>query len=90
MKQDDLITAVAAEAGTSKADAERVVKALGEVTQTALKAGDEVTLPGLGKFSVTAKPAREGRNPRTGETLQIAARKAPKFSAGKALKDAVN
>ena len=63
MKQDDLITAVAAEAGTSKADAERVVKALGEVTQTALKAGDEVTLPSLGKFSVTAKPAREGRNP---------------------------
>lgn len=89
MKQQDLIAAVATAAGQSKQVTENVIKALGDVTKTALKAGDEVVLNGIGKLSVTAKAARNGRNPHTGEALVIAARNSPKFTAAKALKDAV-
>lgn len=91
MKQDQFIIAVALLAGTSKKDTEAVIKALGVVVQDNLRqGGEEVTLPGLGKFSVAQKAARTGRNPQTGESIQIAARKSPKFTAGKALKDALN
>jgi len=62
----------------------------GYTITTALKSGDDVRLVGFGSFSVSARPAREGKNPRTGEKLTIAASKAPKFSAGKGLKDTVN
>lgn len=90
MKQAELISNLADAAGVSKANAEEVLKALGEVTSAALAAGEEVTLNGIGKLSVTARAAREGRNPKTGETLQVAAKRAVKFSATKALKDALN
>lgn len=90
MNQADLITSLANEADVNKTSTESVIKALGGVVQAALAAGEDITLPGIGKFSVTAKPAREGRNPRTGETVQIAAKNAPKFTAAKALKDALN
>lgn len=86
----NLIDAVSGKTGLSKKDSGHAVDAvLSYVTET-LEAGDALNIPGFGKFSVSEKPAREGRNPSTGETVQIAARNAPKFSAGKALKDAVN
>jgi DNA-binding protein HU-beta len=74
---------------TQKAASE-YVNAIIDVITEALVAGDEVSLTGFGKFSVTERAAREGRNPATGETIQIAASKSPKFKAAKALKDAVN
>ncbi|MCX7204770.1 MAG: HU family DNA-binding protein [Proteobacteria bacterium] len=74
----------------SKADVEALLASLVEVTQNALAKGDEVSLPGLGKFSVIERAEREGRNPRTGETIKIAASRAPKFSPGKELKTAIN
>ena len=86
----ELIAAVAHASGQSQYVTERVITSLGIFTQTTLKANGEVTLPGIGKLSVKAKPARTGRNPRTGAALEIAARNAPAFSAAKALKDAVN
>lgn len=89
MKLADLVSAVAAAAGQTNSATEKVLKALGDVTGTALKSGDDVTLPGIGKLSVGERAARTGRNPRTGETLAIAAKKTVKFGAGKALKDAV-
>ena len=90
MNKGDLIEAVAAGANLSKADASRAVDAvLGGITG-ALKNGGSVSLVGFGTFSVKSRAARLGRNPRTGETIQIAASKVPGFKAGKALKDAVN
>jgi len=90
MNKGDLIEAVAAGANLSKADASRAVDAvLGGITK-ALKKGGSVSLVGFGTFSVKSRAARLGRNPRTGETIQIAASKVPGFKAGKALKDAVN
>lgn len=74
----------------SKKDAEAFLASLEAVTTFALSNKDEVTLPGLGKLSVVDKPERQGRNPKTGEALTIAATRAPKFSAAKALKDALN
>jgi len=92
MNKAQLIEAVSknSTAEPGKAIVEAVLDGLGTVATTALKAGDEVTLPGIGKLSVTQRAARDGRNPATGEAIKIAARKAPKFSAAKALKDAVN
>jgi DNA-binding protein HU-beta len=90
MNKGDLIEVVADDAGLSKADATRAVDAvIGAVTK-ALKSGNDVSLVGFGTFAVKNRAARQGRNPRTGETIQIAASKVPGFKAGKALKDAVN
>ena len=90
MNKSELIDAVASAADLSKADASRAVDGvIGAVTQ-ALKSGDQVTVVGFGTFLVRQREARSGRNPRTGETIQIAASKVPTFKAGKALKDAVN
>ena len=81
---------VAEAADISKAAAGRAVDAVFEGITNSLKGGDSVTLVGFGTFSVSDRAARSGRNPRTGETIQIKASKMPKFKAGKALKDAVN
>ena len=90
MNKTELIAAVAENAGLSKKDSEAAIKALTEVITDALKSGDKVQLVGFGTFEVSERAAREGRNPQTGETMNIAACKAPKFKAGKALKDAIN
>ena len=90
MNKQELIDAVAAEAKITKAEAGKAINALTDSVTKALKKGDSVTLIGFGTFKVSKRAARTGRNPRTGAELKIAARKAPGFSAGKALKDAVN
>jgi DNA-binding protein HU-beta len=90
MNKSELIEAVAKSADLSKAAAGRAVDAAVAAITGALKKGGSVTLIGFGTFKVTKRAARTGRNPRTGAELKIAARKAPGFSAGKALKDAVN
>ena len=90
MNKTDLVAAVAEQAGLSKKDAEAAVKAFTDVVAEALKAGDKIQLVGFGTFEVSERAAREGRNPRTGETMTIEASKTPKFKAGKALKDLVN
>ena len=90
MNKTELVAAVAEQAGLSKKDAEAAVKAFTDVVAEALKAGDKIQLVGFGTFEVSERAAREGRNPRTGETMTIAASKTPKFKAGKALKDLVN
>lgn len=90
MNKTELVAAVAEQAGLSKKDAEAAVKAFTDVVAEALKAGDKIQLVGFGTFEVSERAAREGRNPQTGETMTIAACKAPKFKAGKALKDAIN
>ena len=79
MNKKELVAAVAEQAGLKKVDAEK-----------AIEAGDKVQLVGFGTFEVAERPEREGRNPRSGETMTIAASKNPKFKAGKALKDAIN
>lgn len=89
MNKNDLVNAVTG-AGLSKADAAKAVDAVLEAVTSALSSGDDVRLVGFGTFSVSERKASEGRNPRTGETIQIPASKQPKFKAGKALKDAVN
>lgn len=90
MNKGDLIEAVSTQAGFAKAEATRAVDAVLEAITGALKNGDTVALVGFGTFVVKARAARSGRNPRTGETIEIAATKTPGFKAGKALKDAVN
>ena len=90
MNKTQFVDAVAQKAGMSKREAEAAVNAMTAVVADALKAGDKVQLIGFGTFEVKARAARNGRNPKTGETITIAASKAPTFSAGKALKDAVN
>ena len=90
MNKTELVAAVAEQAGLSKKDAEAAVKAFTDVGAEALKAGDKIQLVGFGTFEVSERAAREGRNPRTGETMTIEASKTPKFKAGKALKDLVN
>ena len=90
MNKTELVVAVAEQAGLSKKDAEAAVKAFTDVVAEALKAGDKIQLVGFGTFEVSERAAREGRNPRTGETMTIKASKTPKFKAGKALKDLVN
>ena len=90
MNKSELVTAIAAHAGISKAEAEVALNATTQAVTDALQKGETVTLVGFGNFSVKERPARAGRNPKTGETIQIAATKTPTFKAGKALKDAVN
>ena len=90
MNKTELIAAVAEKAELSKKDAEKALKAFIEVVTDELKKDEKVQLVGFGTFEVAQRAAREGRNPLTGEKMQIKASKAPKFKAGKALKDAVN
>ena len=90
MNKTELVAAIAEKTDLSKADSERALKAFIETVETALKKGDKVQLVGFGTFEVKKTAARTGHNPRTGEKLKIKASKAPKFKAGKALKDAVN
>ena len=90
MKKVELIEAVAAKAGITKADAGRAVDATIATITEALVKGDKVPLVGFGTFAVSERAARTGRNPQTGETVEIAARRAVTFKAGAALKDVVN
>jgi len=90
MNKGELIDAVAAAADLSKSDATKAVEAFVDTVTHALKKGDQVSIVGFGSFVVKARAARQGRNPKTGETITIAASNAPGFKAGKALKDAVN
>ena len=90
MKKVELVEAVAETAGLTKADATRAIDATLDAIKGALAKGDIVPLVGFGTFATSKRAAREGRNPRTGETVKIAARTAVTFKAGSALKDAVN
>ena len=89
MNKAELIQAVAAKSGLTKKDAEAAVAAVIDSITEALKAGDKVSLVGFGNFVVKARAARTGKNPQTGEAIEIAACKVPAFVAGKALKDAI-
>ena len=90
MNKAELIEAVAAGADLSKADAGRAVDAVVDAVTKSLKKGQQVSIVGFGTFGVKHRAARTGRNPRTGDAIQIAASNVPGFKAGKALKDAVN
>ena len=90
MNKTEFIAAVAENADISKKDAEKAIKAFADVVTEELKKGEKVQLVGFGTFEVSERAAREGRNPQTGKTMKIAACKAPKFKAGKALKDLIN
>lgn len=90
MNKAELIDLVADSADLSKSSASRAVDAMFDGITGALQSGDTVTIVGFGTFSVGARAARTGRNPRTGESIDIPASKSPKFKAGKAFKDAVN
>ena len=90
MNKNELVSAVADAAKISKGDAQSAVDAVFAVITGELKKGGDVRLVGFGNFSVSARAARTGRNPRTGETIKIKKAKVPKFRPGKALKDAVN
>lgn len=90
MNKNDLITTVASIAGLSKQEAGRAVDGVFSAITEALKSGEEVKLVGFGTFSVTHRAASQGRNPRTGEVIQIAASNQAKFKVGKALKEALN
>ena len=90
MNKTELVAAIAEKADLTKTDSEKAVKAFIEAVGDALKAGDKVQLVGFGTFEVSERPARTGHNPRTGKAIKIPASKAPKFKAGKALKDSLN
>ncbi len=90
MNKRELTDAVASNAGLGKAEAARAVDAVLGAISDALGQGDSVSLVGFGTFSVKHRAARQGRNPRTGETIQIAATSVPGFKAGRALRDSVN
>ena len=90
MNKSELIDAIANDAGLSKADADKALKAVITAVTSSLRNGQPVTIVGFGTFMVRESKARMGRNPRTGETIQISASKRPSFKAGKALKDALN
>ena len=90
MNKAELIDAVAKSSGLSKADSDRALGAVVETITKTLKKGGSVALVGFGTFKVSKRAARTGRNPQTGATIKIAARKVPRFAAGKSLKDAVN
>ena len=90
MNKNELVDAVASSANLKKSEATKAVDAVFDSITGSLKKGDEVRLVGFGTFTVSKRNASEGRNPRTGEKIQIAASKQPKFKAGKGLKDAVN
>ena len=87
MNKKDLIKAVADASALSNKDAEKAINAVTAAITDALKKGEKVQLVGFGTFEVSERPARTGRNPQTGETIEIAASRTPKFKAGKALKD---
>ena len=89
MTKQELVSAIAEKAGISKKDADAAVKAFTETVSEAMKNGDKVQLIGFGTFEVAERAAREGRNPKTGEAMTIAASKTPKFKAGAALKNMV-
>ena len=90
MNKTELIDAIAEEAGLSKADEKKALEAFLASIEKTLKKGDKISLVGFGSWSVSEKPAREGRNPKTGETIKIAAKKVVKFKAGAELSNAVN
>ena len=90
MNKPELVAAMAAQPNLSKKDAEAALKAFIDVVSEELKKGEKVQLVGFGTFEVSERAAREGRNPQTGETMEIKASKTPKFKAGKALKDMMN
>ena len=90
MNKSELIEAIAQTADVPKAQASRVLDAMTSVVGDALAQGGQVSLVGFGTFMVRERPARSGRNPRTGESIKIAASRTPSFKAGKALKDRVN
>lgn len=90
MNKTELIAAIAEKAELSKKDAEQSLKAFIDVVSEELAKGEKVQLVGFGTFEVSERAAREGRNPQSGEPMKIAASKAPKFKAGKALKDSIN
>ncbi|MGB4661608.1 MAG: HU family DNA-binding protein [Mobilitalea sp.] len=90
MNKAELVAAIAEKTDFSKKDSEKALKAFIDVVSEELTKGEKVQLVGFGTFEVSARPARTGRNPLTKETIQIAASKAPKFKAGKALKDVIN
>lgn len=90
MNKTELVAAMAEKAGLSKKDAEAALKAFTETVAEELKKGEKIALVGFGTFEVSERAAREGRNPQTGAPMKIAASKAPKFKAGKALKDVIN
>ena len=90
MNITELVAAMAEQTNLSKKDAEAALKAFIDVVSEELKKGEKVQLVGFGTFEVSERAAREGRNPQTGETMEIKASKTPKFKAGKALKDMMN
>ena len=90
MNKAELIAAMAEKAELSKKDSEKALKAFIDVVTEELVKGEKIQLVGFGTFEVSERPAREGRNPQTGETMEIKASKAPKFKAGAALKDVIN
>ena len=90
MNKTELVAAMAKQTNLSKKDVEAVLTSFTDVVADELKKGGKIQLVGFGTFEVSERAAREGRNPQTGETMTIAASKAPKFKAGKALKDMVN
>ena len=90
MNKTELIAAVAEKSGLTRKDSEKAVLAALETITETLKTGEKVQLVGFGTFEVSERAAREGRNPQSGEVMKIAASKAPKFKAGKALKDMLN
>ncbi len=90
MNKTELISEVAQKANITKKDADKIVNAFFTTVETALKAGDKVQLVGFGTFEVRERQARKGRNPQTGQEINIPATKVPAFKAGKALKDAVD
>lgn len=90
MNKNDLVSAVTGSAGLSRADATKAVNSVFDNITSSLRKGDDVRLVGFGTLSVAQRKATTGRNPRTGEVIQIKARKQARFKAGKALKEAVN
>jgi nucleoid DNA-binding protein len=90
MNKTEFVEAIAKESGLTNADARKAVEAVITTVEKSLKKGDDIALTGFGKFSVSKRAARTGRNPQTGEAVKIKASKAPKFTAGAGLKQAVN
>ena len=90
MNKSELVAAIAEKAELSKKDAEKALKAFTDTVAEQLKAGEKIQLVGFGTFEVAERAARTGKNPQTGDAIEIPASKAPKFKAGKALKDTVN
>jgi DNA-binding protein HU-beta len=90
LNKTELVEQIADKAEVSKKDAKAMVDAFTDVVGEVLNSGDTIQLPGFGSFKVSDRAARQGRNPKTGETIQIAASRLPSFKAGKALKEKVN